>query len=198
MERYREFLKEIEEFVFVEDSPEKADVIFVPGNGYPQMAERAARLYKENYAPYVLPSGKYSVTKSCFSGVLAKKEKYKGEFLTEWEFLKSVLLENGVSEQAILREEKATFTYENAMYSRKVTDEAGIVVRRGILCCKAYHARRCKMYYQRAYPETEFLVCTSDVDGVTRENWNNTEEGIQAVMGEVERIIRQFSLLMPK
>ena len=84
------------------------------------------------------------------------------------------------------------------MYSRKVTDEAGIVVRRGILCCKAYHARRCKMYYQRAYPETEFLVCTSDVDGVTRENWNNTEEGIQAVMGEVERIIRQFSLLMPK
>lgn len=198
MEKYREFLKEIEEFVFVEDSPEKADVIFVPGNGYPQMAERAARLYKENYAPYVLPSGKYSVTKSCFSGVLAKKEKYKGEFLTEWEFLKSVLLENGVSEQAILREEKATFTYENAMYSRKVTDEAGIVVTRGILCCKAYHARRCKMYYQRAYPETEFLVCTSDVDGVTRENWNNTEEGIQAVMGEVERIIRQFSLLMPK
>lgn len=198
MERYREFLKEIEEFIFVEDSPEKADVIFVPGNGYPQMAERAARLYKENYAPYVLPSGKYSVTKSCFSGVLAKKEKYKGEFLTEWEFLKSVLLENGVSEQAILREEKATFTYENAMYSRKVTDEAGIVVRRGILCCKAYHARRCKMYYQRAYPETEFLVCTSDVDGVTRENWNNTEEGIQAVMGEVERIIRQFSVLMPK
>ena len=198
MERYREFLKEIEEFIFVEDSPKKADVIFIPGNGYPQMAERAARLYKENYAPYVLPSGKYSVTKSCFSGVLAKKEKYKGEFLTEWEFLKSVLLENGVSEQAILREEKATFTYENAMYSRKVTDEAGIVVRRGILCCKAYHARRCKMYYQRAYPETEFLVCTSDVDGITRENWNNTEKGIQAVMGEVERIIRQFSLLMPK
>lgn len=198
MEKYREFLKEIEEFIFVEASPEKADVIFIPGNGYPQMAERAARLYKENYAPYVLPSGKYSVTKSCFSGVLAKKEKYKGEFLTEWEFLKSVLLENGVSEQAILREEKATFTYENAMYSRKVTDEAGIVVRRGILCCKAYHARRCKMYYQRAYPETEFLVCTSDVDGVTRENWKNTEKGIQAVMGEVERIIRQFSLLMPK
>ena len=88
MEKYREFLKEIEEFIFVEDSPEKADVIFVPGNGYPQMAERAARLYKENYAPYVLPSGKYSVTKGCFSGVLAKKmKKYKGrDFLQNGSF----------------------------------------------------------------------------------------------------------------
>lgn len=78
MERYRAFLKEIEEFIFVEDSPEKSDVIFIPGNGYPHMAERAAQLYKENYAPYVLPSGKYSVTKGCFSGVLAKKRKVYG------------------------------------------------------------------------------------------------------------------------
>ena len=177
MERYRAFLKEIEDFIFVEDSPEKSDVIFIPGNGYPHMAERAAQLYKENYAPYVLPSGKYSVTKDRFSGVLLK---------------------NGVLEQAILREENATFTYENALYSRKVTDAAGIVVRKGILCCKACHARRCKMYYQRAYPETEFFVCASNVDGITRENWNSTEEGIQAVMGALERIIRQFSLLMPK
>ena len=198
MERYRAFLKEIEEFIFVEDSPEKSDVIFIPGNGYPHMAERAAQLYKENYAPYVLPSGKYSVTKGCFSGVLAKKEKYTGTFSTEWEFLRSVLLDNGVLEQAILREDNATFTYENALYSRKVTDAAGIVVREGILCCKACHARRCKMYYQIAYPKAEFFVCASDADGITRENWNSTEEGIQTVMGELERIIRQFSLLMPK
>lgn len=198
MERYREFLKEIEDFIFVEDIPEKSDVIFVPGNGYPHMAEKAAQLYRENYAPYVLPSGKYSVTEGHFSGVMAKKKKYAGEFSTEWEFLRKVLLDNGVLEQAILREENATFTYENAMYSRMVTDAAGIVVKKGILCCKACHARRCQMYYRRAYPETEFFVCASDVDGITKENWNSTEEGIQAVMGEVERIIRQFSLMMPK
>ena len=40
---YEEFLKQIEDFMFIEDKPEKADVIFVPGNGYPQMAEKAAR-----------------------------------------------------------------------------------------------------------------------------------------------------------
>ena len=43
---YQKFLKETEEFIFVEDKPEKADIIFVPGNGYPQMAEKAADLYR--------------------------------------------------------------------------------------------------------------------------------------------------------
>ena len=36
---YEEFLKQIEDFIFVEDLLEKADIIFVPGNGYTQMAE---------------------------------------------------------------------------------------------------------------------------------------------------------------
>ena len=44
---YEEFLKQIEDFIFVEDLPEKADIIFVPGNGYPQMAEKAAELYRK-------------------------------------------------------------------------------------------------------------------------------------------------------
>ena len=42
---YPEFLEDTENFIFVESKPEQADIIFVPGNGYPQMAEQAARLY---------------------------------------------------------------------------------------------------------------------------------------------------------
>ena len=37
---YKDFLKKTKEFIFVENKPEKADIIFVPGNGYPQMAEK--------------------------------------------------------------------------------------------------------------------------------------------------------------
>ena len=36
---YEKFLKSSEEFIFAENKPEKSDIIFVPGNGYPQMAE---------------------------------------------------------------------------------------------------------------------------------------------------------------
>ena len=39
---YMNFLKNAEDFVFVENKPEKSDIIFVPGNSYPQMAEQAA------------------------------------------------------------------------------------------------------------------------------------------------------------
>ena len=94
---YQEFLKQTEEFIFVEDQPEKSDIIFVPGNGYPQMAEKAAELYRKGYGRYILPSGKYSITMGAFSGVLSEKEKYSGQYQTEWEFLRHVLIENGVA-----------------------------------------------------------------------------------------------------
>ena len=107
---YNEFMKNVEEFVFAESQPEKADIIFVPGNGFPDMAEKAASLYREGYAPYILPSGRYSITLGKFAGVQSKKEIYGGDYETEWEFLKNVLLKNGVPEEAILREDQATFT----------------------------------------------------------------------------------------
>ena len=84
---YPEFLEDTENFIFVESKPEQADIIFVPGNGYPQMAEQAARLYKEGMAAWVLPSGRYSVINQKFSGVLAKGDIYNGTYETEWEFL---------------------------------------------------------------------------------------------------------------
>ena len=193
---YREFIKEVGDFVFLESEPERADIIFVPGNGYPQMAERAAELYKKGFAPLILPSGKYSITAGKFSGVLSEGQKYNDIYETEWDFLKSVLVRNGVPEEAVLKENQATYTWENAKFSRNVTDQSGLEIKKAIICCKTHHARRAFMYYQRAYPETEFLVCPCVVDGISRENWTETEQGVDAVTGEVSRIIHQFSLMM--
>ena len=82
---YEEFIKETSKFIFAENKPEKADIIFVPGNGYSQMAERAAQLYAKKYAPFVLPSGKYSISTGRFGGVLTGQKRYSGEYQTEWE-----------------------------------------------------------------------------------------------------------------
>lgn len=193
---YRDFLNGAEEFIFAENPPEKADIIFVPGNGLPEMAEKAAELYGQGYAPYILPSGRYSITMGKFAGVQSKKEIYDGDYETEWEFLKTVLMKNKVPEEAIFREDQATFTYENAIYSRQVTDMLGIEVKTAILCCKTYHARRSLMYYRLLYPDARILVCPACPDGITRENWRKTEAGVEAVTGEIDRIIKQFCLML--
>lgn len=195
---YEKFLETAEEFIFAENRPEKSDIIFIPGNGYPQMAEKAAEIYKKGMADWILPSGRFSVVSGKFSGVLEKGDIYDKEYVTEWDFLRDVLVKNGVPEDKILKESHATYTYENAIYSRQVTDHAGLKIEKAILCCKSYHARRCLMYYQLLYPETKFYVIPVNADGITRENWRENEVGIDAVTGELSRIVKQFSLMLER
>ena len=190
------FLNQITEFVFAEHKLEEADIIFIPGSGHPQLAEEAARLYHQGWAPWILPSGRYSITTGKFSGVLDKQECYQGSYETEWDFLSQVLQENGVPGTAILKEDRATYTYENAIYSRQVTDGMGLEIKKAILCSKPYHARRCLLYYQLLYPDTKFMVYPIKDSKIQRDNWFLTEEGTRLVFGELERMGTQFHEIM--
>lgn len=190
------FLDQITEFVFAEHKLEEADIIFIPGSGHPQLAEEAARLYHQGWAPWILPSGRYSITTGKFSGVLDKQECYQGSYETEWDFLSQVLQEKGVPGTAILKEDRATYTYENAIYSRQVTDGMGLKIKKAILCSKPYHARRCLLYYQLLYPDTRFMVYPIKDSKIQRDNWFLTEEGTRLVFGELERMGTQFHEIM--
>ena len=197
MKSYDEFLKRIQDGIFVEDIlPREVDIIFLPGNGYPQMAQRAAALYREGRAPYLLPSGKYSINKEKFEGTPLGRERYGSGFDTEWDFLRHVLMCEGVPSEAVLQEDQAMFTYENAIYSRQVTDQAGLQIKNAILCCKNYHAARAQMYYQLLYPDARIYVAPSAVDGITKDNWMKSEKGITMVTGEIQRILCQFSMML--
>lgn len=212
------FLDQITDFIFVEQKPQPADIIFVPGGNYPDAARHAASLYQGGWAPYVMPSGRYSIVKGRFElpsdekgGTMpgrgvpnaeqdldAKSVQKENVYETEWEYLSDILLQNGVPSHAILKEDQATYTYENAIYSRKKTDELGMTVKRAILCCQAFHARRSLLYYQEQFPETEFLVCPVVTKGISKENWFQSEQGIDTVLGEVERCGAQFHEIMRK
>lgn len=178
----------ISDFIFVSDRPEKAEVIFVPGGDYPDSAVRAAELYREGFAPCVLPSGRFSK----LTGRFTKDSRYG----TEWEYLRQILLDEGVPDSAILKEDQATFTWENAICSRKVLEERGALPRKAILVCQAFHARRCLMYYQQQFPETRLLVCPVETKGITKENWFLDADKIDVVLGEMERCGSQFHEIM--
>ena len=182
----QKFFQGITDFIFVEHTPKKADIIFIPGGNYPEAAEHAASLYHQGLAPLLLPSGRYSVMQGYFPGA----------YDTEWEYLQQVLLRCGVPKDAILKEDQATFTYENAIKSRNVTDTMGIQVKQAILSCKSFHARRALMYYQEQCPDTEFFVSPTVVQDIRRDNWFMDQEKITLVLGEVERCGAQFHEIM--
>lgn len=191
------FIKEITSFIFVEDKPEYCDIIFIPGSAWPEPAEKASKLWLEGYAPYILPSGKYSMSKGYFPGPITKTEIYNGEYNTEWEFMRDIAISNGVNGDAILKEDNATWTKENAFKSKEVTDNYNLDIKKAIICCKSFHAKRCLMFYSYAYPKTKFVVCPIDVDGITKENWFKTENGIDKVMGELSRCGGQLKKAVP-
>lgn len=187
-------IQDITDFIFVENNPEKADIIFIPGGSWPEPAERAANLWLNGFAPLILPSGKYSIKRGFFPGTQTKKEIYNGSFTTEWDFLKSVLIKNGVSEKSILCEKCASEkgTFDNAFLSKKVTDALGLTIRKAIICCKSFHARRCLMCYSWAYPNTEFIVCPVGIENTYKENWFQSSAGIERVMSELQKCGQYF------
>lgn len=136
----------------------------------------------------MLPSGRFSKLTGHFAGVCGRAAaEYSGDYETEWDFLRDVLVKNGVPEEAILREDQATYTWENAQFSRKVTDAMGLQVKTALLACKPYHARRSRMYYAAAFPQTRLLVCPFHMAGFDRDDWFLTEQGRTMILGEVTR-----------
>ena len=188
------FIQAVTEFIFVQDPPEKADVILIPGSRKVAHAIRAAELYKAGYAPYVLPSGRFTISRGYFLELPEPlRSEYPGQFKTEWHFLKAVLMKHGVPEEAILREDQATYTWENAQFSRQVLEQQGISVKTAILACHAFHARRALLYYQAAMPDVRFRVCPAPTPGCTRDDWYLSEKGRARVLGEVQRLGGQIS-----
>ena len=170
----------ISELVFVKTEIKPADIILVPGGSQPQLMEKAAELYKQGLAPYILPSGHFNPKIS--------------EYSSEWEFLKAIGLKLGVPEEKILKEDQARHTFDNAEFSLKVIKENKLQVKRAILVCKAYHSRRALLTYQAVFPkDVEFFVAyVSDKREIRKDNWFLEEEKIKIVMGEVVKIGKYF------
>ncbi|MFA6161205.1 MAG: YdcF family protein [Patescibacteria group bacterium] len=179
----------ITDFIFIENQPAKADIILVPGGLRPQLMDKAVELYNQGLAPYILPSGGIGpkLAKEIEAGV--------SNWKSEWEFLQNIALAHGVPEKAILKEDKALHTFDNASLSWQVVQENNIVVKKAILICKAHHARRALLTYQTAFSsEVEYIVCPIiDDRDVRKDNWFLDDAKIEMVMSEVVKVGQYFA-----
>lgn len=185
-------ITDISNYIFISDTPAVADVIFLPGGRHPQQPEYAARLYQEGYAKWIIPSGAMGVKWDVWPGVADKADIYTGNYRSECEFFIDVLTKNGVSRDAIIPEDKARHTRDNAFLSKEAIDKRGIQIKTALIVCKEFHARRCLMLYQMAFPDVTFKVCPVNCSNITKENWYKSERGINRVMGELARCGNQF------
>lgn len=170
----------ITDFIFMEDQIEKADIILIPGGSRIELINKAVELYKNGYAEFILPSG----------GRNRKLPHYNSEY----DFLSEHAIKQGVPESAILKEDKAANTYENAKFSYEVCKKNKIDVKKAILVCKNYHSRRAYITYKINFSKnTDFIVRPIiDSEFVTKENWILSAEKRELVFGEISKIGKYF------
>ena len=147
--------------VKAEDAP-KADAIVLLGGGmgsntnvypYAEMwsgADRvwhAARLYKAGKAPIVIPSG-----------------------TGERESSLPLLLDLGVPESAIVIEDKARNTEENAKFVERILEPRNTqnTRKRVLLVTSAWHMRRSVLMYRRYAPSLEIVPAAADYEATVR------------------------------
>lgn len=185
-------IKDISDFIFISDEPERSDAIFLPGGSHPAQPEYAAELYCKGFAKWIIPSGGVSVKRGSFHGVRAKADIYDGDYKTDCEFFCDVLKKCGVPKDVIIGEDRSGHTRDNAFMSAKVVSDAGLDIKSAIIVCKAFHARRCLMFYQAAFPSVKFAVCPVHCFNITKDNWYMTDEGVDRVLGELSRCGNQL------
>lgn len=97
------------------------------------------------------------------------------EYETEYDFYKDMLIKNGVSESDIYGEARSEYTKQNAEFAKEVVDENKLKVDSAIIICKAFHAKRCLLFYQMYFPNVDFKVVTFNGFNVSKGNWHTTE-----------------------
>ena len=177
---YNMCVDSITNFIFVDNVIIPSDIILVPGGSHPQLAEKAAELYRQGMAKYILVSGRANPNIPDYS--------------SEADYLKSIAINLGVPAEVIVCEYKASNTFENAEFSLALIKSKGLNVKKAIIVCKAFHSRRSLLTYEYVFPnEMKFLVSTiTDKRGLNKDNWITKQEYINTVMNEVEKIGKYF------
>ena len=140
----------------------------------------------------MIPTGAFSGKRGKFAAEKIDNPRYAGEYASDFEYCRHILRENGVPDSAIIREDRSTNTGENAEFSARVLRELGIQVKRAILCCQAFHARRAFMSYAKFFPHTEILTVPTDTQGITKEDWFLQEKSYRRVMSELYKCGEYF------
>ncbi|HEV8508116.1 MAG TPA: YdcF family protein [Chitinophagaceae bacterium] len=130
---------------------ERADCILTLGSHDLRVAERAAQLYLEGWAPILI-----------FSGGLGNFTK---ETWTEKEAdrFAAIAISMGVPEASILVENKSTNTGENILFTQQLLSQKNLDLRSFIVVQKPYMERRSYATFKQHWPDRKLVVTSPQI-----------------------------------
>jgi uncharacterized SAM-binding protein YcdF (DUF218 family) len=173
-----ELAKRIWNYMLMGQKLEKADAIFVLGSSDLRIAEYAAQLYLDGWAPLIIFSGS--------SGAITSTRDWG---MTEAEKFASIALEMGVPEEKILLEKESTNTGENVQFTKRLFENKGINPKKLILVQKPYMERRTYATFMKQWPGMDFIVTSPAISYEEYPNEKITKEYlINMLTGDLQRI----------
>ena len=129
----------------------KADCILALGSHDLRVAERAADLYLEGWAPLIIMSGGLgNLTQNIWTEPEADK-------------FAAVAVQRGVPEKDILIENRSTNTGENILFTQQLLEKKGLAINDFILVQKPYMERRSYATFKKHWPEKNLLVTSPQI-----------------------------------
>lgn len=151
MSEIDEWAKIIWDYHHVNQQLKKADAILTLGSNDVRVAERAAQLYLEGWAPLLIFSGGVG---RLTAGMWDKSEA---------EAFADIALKCGVPQGKILIEPRSTNTGENVQFTKDMLKDEGIDPQTFILVQKPYMERRTLATFKKVWPEKEFVVTSPQI-----------------------------------
>ena len=129
----------------------KSDVILALGSHDLRVAERAAQLYLEGWAPLLVCSGGLG---NLTSGIWTESEADK---------FADIAINMGVPESAVLVENKSTNTGENIAFTARLLNEKGILPHSFIIVQKPYMERRSYATFKKHWPDKDVVITSPPI-----------------------------------
>jgi uncharacterized SAM-binding protein YcdF (DUF218 family) len=129
----------------------KADAILVLCSHDERVAERAAQLFLEGWAPLIIFSGGHgAITKTLWSEPEAER-------------FARIAMSFNVPRESILIESHSTNTGENIAFTKRLLADKGLNPQRFIIVQKPYMERRSYATFRKLWPEKEVIVTSPQV-----------------------------------
>ena len=155
----------------------KADCILALGSHDLRVADRAAELYLEGWAPLVIMSGGLgNLTQDMWT-------------VPEADQFAAIAIKKGVPADAILIENQSTNTGENILFTRQLLQKSGLDPHSFIVVQKPYMERRSYATFKKHWPDKKLIVTSPQIsmlDYATDEI--PLEKVINIMAGDLQRI----------